>query len=575
MTVARLGAAVALAAAAEPALRAVGPAPWAPAAADVAVALGFVAVAALPALAARAAGAPRLAGALAGLPFALVAASLAFALGTHARAAFALVTAGAWALGAAAVARVPTPVLAGAALACCVAAGTHGIRSARHVDAAEPSVLLVVLDTTTAAHLSAYGYGSPTSPVLARLARGGMLYRRAVATAPWTLPAHASIFTGRYPSALGFDGADVHPAVATGSIASDLAASGRATAAVSANPIVPAVGALHDGFAGMWAVDRLATPLVVRLLDRHRWLGDFQSRGARVTALALDWIDRLSPRGRPWLLFVNYIDPHAPYRPPRREREAFAPGVDPAAVAADVQLYNAGRLPLTADVTEAMRALYDGEVASMDRALGRLLRGLAARGWDDRNLLVIVTADHGESLGEHGFVGHLLGMPDTVLHVPLVLRGLGVPHGVVESPVQPLQLRATMRTLLGLPSRADIAPALPPWGVAPRLLVAEHPEVRWYLDELRGWNGALDVGGWRGDWTAVEAGGLKAVFDQTGRGVAYDLHADPDERTPKPLTDAATLVRAYAELRHRWHEPAPGVPSEETKRALQAIGYMR
>jgi arylsulfatase A-like enzyme len=565
---------VVLAVAIELVTRLVGPAPYAPTLADVCLVTALFVLAALPALGALAAGRRRFASCLAGLPFALAAADLAFGFGTHERLLFAVAVASALALGTTAVSFVPTRLLAGAAIACVLVGSTRFAQSARRADASAPSVLLVVLDTTAASHLSAYGYERPTSPVLARVAGTGLLYRRAVATAPWTLPSHASIFSGRYPSALGFDGADLHPAAGAGSIAGDLAAIGCATAGISANPIVPATRALRDGFADLWPADRLTTPVVLRLVDRHRWLGDFQSRGTQVTALALDWLDRLSPRGRPWFLFVNYIDPHAPYRPPRREREAFARDVDPDTVAADVQLYNAGRLPLTPEVTAAMRQLYDGEVAAMDGALGRLLRALAARGYDDRNLLVIVTADHGESLGEHGFVGHLLGMPDTVLHVPLVLRGLGVPHGTIDEPVQPLQLRATVRHLMGLPALASAAPALPPWGVAPLLLISENPEPRWYLDELRDWNGALDVRAWRGDWTAVEGAGVKVVFDHAGHGATYDLRDDPDEEAPKPLTDGASLVRAYADLRMR-RPPVAGGPSDETRQALESIGYLR
>jgi arylsulfatase A-like enzyme len=575
MTLVATACTVGLAAAVELAVRCIGPAPYAPTLADVALGVAFYVVAALPALAASRAGWHRGGTWLSGLPLALLAANVAFGFGTHSRVLFAGLVATGLVLGAIVVARVPPRALAGGAAACLLVAGARLVQSMRTADSAEASVLLVVLDTTAASHLSAYGYARPTSPNLATLAGGSLLYRRAIATAPWTLPSHASIFSGRYPSALGFDGEDVHTGAAVGSIARDLAASGRATAAISANPIVPAVHALRDGFAGVWAADRPLTPVMLRLLDRHRWLGDFQSRGERVTALALDWIDRLSPRGRPWFLFVNYIDPHAPYRPPPREREAFAPGVSPDAVAADVQLYNAGLLPLTPEVTAAMRGLYDGEVAAMDEALGRLIAALAARGYADSNLLVVVTADHGESLGEHGFVGHILGMPDAVLHVPLLLRGLGVPRGVIEDPVQPLQLRATVRAVLGLPALDDIAPALPPWGVAPRLLVTENPEPRWYLDELRGWNGALDPGAWRGNWTALEHAGLKVVFDDAGHGAAYDLRTDPDEQMPKPLSEGVALVSAYAELRHEWRAPSPGGPSEKTRRALQAIGYLR
>jgi arylsulfatase A-like enzyme len=294
-----------------------------------------------------------------------------------------------------------------------------------------------------------------------------------------------------------------------------------------------------------------------------------------VTDLALDWLDRLAPRERPWFLFLNYLDPPAPYRPPRRERRVFAPGIDPETVAEDTQEYNAGNLPMTEQVRAAMHGLYDGEIAATDAALGRLLDELERRGYDAGNLLLIVTADHGDALGEHGFVGHLLGLPDTVLHVPLLISGPGVEPGEVAAPVQLVQLRATVRALLGLPPRPDIAPPLPPWGAPLSLLIAEHPEPSWYLQDLRDFNNSANTQAWQGNWVAVERDGLKVVFDDRGRGMTYDLRADPAEQSPRPLADGAALVEAYAAWRRDKPPPQATAFSEDTRRALEAIGYIR
>jgi arylsulfatase A-like enzyme len=256
------------------------------------------------------------------------------------------------------------------------------------------------------------------------------------------------------------------------------------------------------------------------------------------------------------------------------EREAFAPGVDPRTVAYDMEMYNSGRLTLTPEVRAAMQGLYDGEVAALDRALGRLLDGLETRGYDASTLLVVITADHGESLGESGFVGHLLGLPDRVLRVPLLLVGPGVTPGEVTEPTQLVQLRATLRALLGLEAFAEIATPLPPWGPAPALLITEHPEPRWYLEELRGFNAALDPAPWQGNWVAVERAGTKVVFDEGGRGATYDLRRDPEERDPRPLSDGAELIAAYRQWRAERPNPTPRGLTDETRRALEAIGYL-
>jgi arylsulfatase A-like enzyme len=439
-----------------------------------------------------------------------------------------------------------------------------------------PSVLMVVLDTTAAGHLSTYGYERPTAPNLDAFAARSLLYTRAVSAAPWTIPSHAAIFSGHYPSELGFAGFDFAAGTAAGSIAADLAATGRVTAAISANPFVPQNPTLRTGFAESWDVLQLTQPLLLKIADHLRGHWGYRGPGFRVTELALDWLDRIAPHGQPWFLFVNYMDPHAPYTPPARERREFAPEVPRGAVADDPRYYNTGTTPLTPQAIAAMRALYDGEVHAMDRALGRLLDELAARGFDASNLLIVILADHGETLGEHGMAGHLLGMWETLLHVPLLIEGLGVEPGRVEVPVQPVQLRATIRVLLGLPPLPSIAGPLPPWGAAPDLLVSQRHEMAWYFDELREVRDDFDAGPWRGDWVAVERDGRKVIFDEVDkRGAAYDLRADPEEAHPQLLPPGDPLLAAYREWLVARAPIRSGEPVAGTRERLHALGYIR
>jgi arylsulfatase A-like enzyme len=213
--------------------------------------------------------------------------------------------------------------------------------------------------------------------------------------------------------------------------------------------------------------------------------------------------------------------------------------------------YDSGRRPLTPEAVTAMRGLYDAEIATVDRAIGRLVAGLASRGYDERTLLLVVTADHGESLGEHGFVGHLRGLPEGVLHVPLLVAGPGVPPGEVAEPVQTVQLRSTLRTLLGLENLPGLAPALPPWGVAPSLVITEHPAVPFNRETRRALAAREDDPSCGGNWVAVERAGVKAIFDDRGHGESFRLADDPGEMHPRPLVDAVDLVRAYA----AWRQP--------------------
>ncbi len=571
---------IALATALEVAARSVAPVPFAPTAVDIGLAALLYTVAEAPAILfggflQRGRRLPFTV--LLALGLGLVFANVGFALGIKTVLGVGIAAAGGMALG------VPLLLATGArsrvalaAVALVVAAGTR-LRPPRHAVASnQPSVAFVVLDTTTASHLSTYGYPRPTTPHLTDLAARSLLYRRAIAGAPWTVPSHGAMFYGRHPSRLGFQGSDAdfdHDAL-NGTIAGDLAATGRPGVGISANPWIGGILALRDGFGSVWSVQHLAQPLAVRILERVRdrdW--GYEGPGTRVTALALDWIDRLAP-DRPWFLFLNYLDPHSPYSPPAAERRAFAADVDPM-LGDDTRLYNSGHQRITPAIRAGLSALYDGEVASLDRALGQLFDGLAARGYGASNLLLIVVADHGEQLGEHGVVGHMIGMPDTVLHVPLLVSGPGVKPGVVETPVQTVQLRATIRELLGLDPLPDIEPALPPWGVAPAFLISEHlGELQWYWSELRQFRPDLDVEGWLGSWIAVEHDGRKAVFNDRGLGSVYDLRTDPDELDPRPLAEGRDLVAAYEDWKRAAPDNVPR-PTDQTKRYLRSLGYMR
>lgn len=569
--------AAALAWALELALRRLLPLPYAPRAADLGVSFLLYALATGPALAVSCLGERwrARAGALLGAPFGLLLANLAFAFGNDSKLMFLLLTVAGLGLGSLFMRRLSRRALTVGVTVCCALGLTKGLWVGRDAPPpGQPSVLLIVLDTTAASHLSAYGYAKPTSPSLEALASRSLVYRRAISAATWTVPSHAAIFSGHFPSQLGFDGWSFDPAAVTGSIAGDLAASGRVSAGITANPVVRAMDALRLGFDAMWDEWHVTRSLPEDVVYRARHWSEEQTHGDRLTDVALDWVDRLSPTGQPWFLFLNYMDPHAPYSPPEREMRQFAPDVDPAAIA-EPRAYNSGTLQVTDALRHAVAGLYDGEVAAMDRAIGRLLDSLARRGYDTAHLFVIITADHGESLGEHGLLGHQLGMPDNILHVPLLISGPGVQPGEISSPVQTVQLRNTVRALLGIEAAAEIAPALPPWGRAPELLISEHAFPQWYHDQLRDWNPRYDPSPWRGNWVAVERDGVKVVFNDGGNSSQYDLQADPGEQHPKPVSNGAELLQAYRALPIASRSRRPAVLSEEARSAMRSLGYIQ
>ncbi len=322
-----------------------------------------------------------------------------------------------------------------------------------------PNVLLIILDTVRAQSMSLYGYARPTTPVLDSLARESAVFDQAFATAPWTLPTHGSIFTGRYAGELStrwtvaLDERDR-------TLAEALAARGYATGGFVANPHYTTYETgLARGFARfedvnvspaqiLWSSSLAQTPFFVRIArERSLWavkralqsfdlrLGEAPEFDRRHAALVnrefLDWQRELD--GRPFFAFLNYFDAHGPYDPPAPFRARFA-----------------------AEPTPEDR--YDGGIAYMDHEIARLLDALRRRGVLD-NTIVVVASDHGELFGEWGQKGHGNNVYVPLLHVPLLVRyPARVPGGVrIEESVTLRDLARTITDLTGL----DVGPPFP------------------------------------------------------------------------------------------------------------------
>ncbi len=269
------------------------------------------------------------------------------------------------------------------------------------------NVLLVTIDTLRRDRLGAYGNTTGLTPALDGLAAAGLRYTHAFSHAPMTLPAHASILTGRIPIRHGIRnngsyrlGEDV-PTLAT-----VLHGAGYRTGAFVGAFVLDARYGLSRGFD--------------HYDDRYPQSGetrfDFaERRAADVVQAAGDWI--LTPPAGPWFAWVHLFDPHAPYDAPAE--------------------YRSGRAP------------YDAEVAYTDAMVGRLLERLRA-GHALDHTAIIVTADHGESLGEHGETTHGLFAYGATLSVPLILSGPGIGRGVIDGAVGHADLLPTICDLLGV-----------------------------------------------------------------------------------------------------------------------------
>jgi arylsulfatase A-like enzyme len=311
---------------------------------------------------------------------------------------------------------------------------------------ARPNVLLIVVDTLRADELSCYGGEAPVSPAICALAERGALFERALAATAYTAPSHATIMTSRYPrrSSLGYSNGRTRLRDET-TIAQLFERAGWATAAFVSNVILkPRIG-LNKGFAVYDADLPVSEP------TRR---GVFERTAPLTTARAVDWL--AAAPARPFFLWVHYQDPHGPYAPPLSFQEMFParPERDPPLPAAKDNFGLGGipgyqRLP-GLDRPSQYRTRYHGEVRYLDRSVGALIA--AARNADPtRPLVVLLTADHGESFGENGFYfahGHAT-TPDQV-HVPLILEAPGVQPARRAELVSHVDVMSTLLELAGL-----------------------------------------------------------------------------------------------------------------------------
>ncbi|MBL8988276.1 MAG: sulfatase [Gemmatimonadetes bacterium] len=335
---------------------------------------------------------------------------------------------------------------------------------------ARPNILLVVLDTEAASSLRLHGYHRPTSDLLERVAAEGVVFDRAYATAPWTLPSHASLFTGLEAHALDLDFQTPLGRQPT-TLAEVLGAAGYRTGGFVANlrytnrEFGLARGFQHyEDFPRTMTEVALSSGLVRRLVrsgSLRRLVGYHDIVGRRrapeITKGFLDWVE--GSGGQPWFAFLNYWDAHEPYRPPADLSSRFGPAGERAVDRLDyrtreVILWPSERRGLGRSQAQAERDAYDASLVAVDRSLEVLLEGLRRQGILDQTV-VVITADHGEEHGERGDYTHAATLNPNALWVPLVVRyPPSIPKGVRVT--QDVSLRRVPSTLL------DLAGVIPP-----------------------------------------------------------------------------------------------------------------
>jgi arylsulfatase A-like enzyme/Tfp pilus assembly protein PilF len=389
-----------------------------------------------------------------------------------------------------------------------------------------PNVLLVTLDTTRADRLGSYGDKAAETPALDRIATRGVPFQRVSSPAPLTLPAHASIFSGTLPRHHGVrDNTGFTLSSGVSTLAEAFAGHGYETAAFVSAAVVERGHGLERGF---------------QHYDDHMHYGSreafqYVERGAsQVVDAALARIPELP---EPWFVWVHFYDPHAPYIPPEPFRSRFAK--DP----------------------------YRGEIAFVDRELGRMLEAVRQR--SSGAPVIVVAGDHGESLGDHGEETHGLFLYEAATRVPWLMEGPGIRAGrTVETRVSLIDLAPTLLDTLDLPPLGKTDGVSRLKEIAGKRTAKESVELEAFLP-------AFSYG----------LAPLRALIEKEYKYIEaptpelYNLQDDPGERTNLALRETDRLRRMRKNLRQQTEddEPVPryiGQDAVEQRRRLASLGYL-
>ena len=483
------------------------------------------------------------------------------------------------------------------------------------------NVVLVVLDTARAS--DAPPVREETMPALADLAAEGTAYEHAYACAPWSLPSHASLFTGAYASRHGAHGDHTYLDASHRTLAESFADSGYETIGVSNNTWITEEFGFSRGFDSFWkgwqfwqsdadmgTVARAdATREKVRRAAANLFDGNplvnavniaysevVQPAGddgaARTTDRVASWLEDRSD-DRPFFAFVNYLEPHIDYRPPREYAEPFLPAdatfEEATAIRQDPRAYDVGDYDLTDREFRLLHALYRGELAYVDSQLDRLRTALEDAGeWEDT--LLVVCGDHGENVGDHGFLGHQYNLYDTLLHVPLVLHG-GAFTGGAGNADELVQLPDVVPTLLDAAGVDDSAlreqcqgPSFHPDAdaAARDAVFAEYVAPQPSMERLEErFDGIPDaVRRYDRSLRAIRTHEYKLIRGSDGLEECYDVVEDPGERTDLSATHP-DRVEALADRLESWHGSFEHAESDgevtvdaDTEQRLESLGYM-
>ena len=452
-----------------------------------------------------------------------------------------------------------------------------------------PNIILLVLDCVRFDGLHIFGNPRSVTPTLDSLAVRSRRYTQARSAAIWTLPSHASMFTGLHPRQHGVHVETRWLDESIPTMAALLANAGYQTVSFSTNAWVGPHFGLDRGFEDFYALWRIFPGMGKA---RFPWwekalrkgLLERRDKGARkLNKYVRKWWREKRDPARPYFMFGLYLDAHLPYRPPKGYAERLLDGEAlrrARAANQDAWAYMADEISMTPEDFAGLRALYDAEISYVDEVIADLLSFLDAAG-ALANTAIVVTADHGENIGEHGLMDHQYCVCDTLARTPLIVH---YPHAFTPdddaAPVQHTDLLPTFLELAGAPQ---------PPGLSGRSLLSpsSRPQITQYTAAHRHRfarrhpNFDPASKGYHRTYDAIVQDDYKLIRSNQGELWLYHLPSDPDEQVDL-ASNQPQRAQALAAALDVWlaeHPPLTNAapPPEldaDLQKHLRGLGYL-
>jgi arylsulfatase A-like enzyme len=482
-----------------------------------------------------------------------------------------------------------------------------------------PNVIFFVLDTARARDIAPYLDSDPkTMPFFREFASQNINFEQCISTAPWTLPAHASMFTGLAPSQHGVNSWEDSLSKETETLATRLRSSDYQTVGITNNSWVSDLFGLSKGFDDFYKLwqfiqhdnDLIRTSRSIKQLSRtetvKRLIQDVLGSGNLIVNLAnglygkvlhnrndygakrtnriiKKWIRREWDDDQPFFLFANYLEPHLEYQPPAEHAEPFldVDYLDAREIPQDPIRYMLGDLNLSDDQLKTLRGLYQGELHYLDSCLHDIYSFLDTEGVLD-NTVVVLVGDHGDNIGDHGLMSHFYSLHDSLVRVPCAVQLPSAKTSTVGSQIQvtdlfPLILREA-GVLRGEDTADKFAEVPPPFGDGRELAVSEllgvnPPEQAVDRRTDGSYNEEL-FEEYKQPLRSVRADGRKLVKRGDNTFITYEIDSCDETAGAIDDGDLMSFVTEWEEEHSKRGSSEDSDIDQQTEKRLQELGYL-